>query len=418
MLHYLQIFTASFLQAIHELRANKLRTLLSLLGITIGIFCIIAVFTMLDSLENNIRTRVSSLGSEMLYIGRWPWTPEKGVYKWWEFYNRPSMSPEDLRAVKQNVANVGEATLCLKTSPASLRYRSNELEQIRGNAVLANFDKLQNFEIAKGRYFSAAEVNGNTADIVLGAKVAEELFPPGNKELEELVTYMGKRFRVIGILRKAGSNIAGFDFDNSVIFPYYAAASVLDLRSLNYDPVLIVKSDGNIALEDMKLEVEGVLRRERRVKPGKGNDFAINQLSQVSEQLGSMFSIINLVGWVIGGFSIVVGAFGVANIMFVTVKERTKVIGLKKAIGATRKDILTEFLIEAVSLCVIGGLIGILVVVLLSLALTHLADFPVTLSAKNFLMGVSISALTGILAGLIPAINASRLDPVVAIRST
>ena len=211
--------------------------------------------------------------------------------------------------------------------------------------------------------------------------------------------------------------MAGFDFDNAVIYPYYAAASLLDVRSLEYDPALIIKAANGKNLEEVKYEVEGVLRRMRKVKPGQGNDFAINHLSQVSQRIEMIFGTIDLVGWVIGGFSLIVGAFGIANIMFVTVKERTKIIGLKKAIGARKASILWEFLLEAIVLCLIGGVFGIILVLLLSLLCTYVLDFAVTLSVVNFLIGIFVSIFVGVLSGFIPARSASRLDPVVAIRS-
>jgi putative ABC transport system permease protein len=253
--------------------------------------------------------------------------------------------------------------------------------------------------------------------VVIGYEVFKNLFPGGMDPIGGSVSLQGKKFMVIGVMKKVGQNMAGFDFDNGVIFPYYAAASIYDVQSLNYDPFLIIRARPGKPLEDLRYEVEGALRKERKVKPGKGSDFSINQLSQVTERLNLVFGTINIVGWVIAAFSLLVGGFGIANIMFVTVKERTKIIGLKKAIGAKGGSILLEFLVEAVTLCVTGGIVGILIVLLLSLIMTHWMDFPVSLSLKNIFMGLSISAIVGILAGFIPARAAARMDPVVAIRS-
>lgn len=417
MKHTLQIISTSIAQAFMELRANKLRTFLSLLGITIGIFCIIAVLTVIDSMKKNIETEMSSLGSDVLYVGRWPWMDEGGEYKWWEFWRRPSMGPTELNAVQNNLPNVKFATLCLTTRNINLKYRDQELESIAGYAVTEYFDQLQNIEIANGRYLSISELDGGNNVVVIGDEVANQLFPSGATAIGKTVAFYGKSFRVIGVMKRVGQNMAGFDFDNGIIYPYYAAATVLDVKSLNYEPMLMVKAGNGVNVEDVKYEVEGVLRRVRKVRPEQPNNFAINQLSQVSERLDMVFSSINMIGAIIGAFSLVVGAFGIANIMFVTVKERTKIIGLKKAIGAHRGSILLEFLIEAITLCIAGGLIGIVVVLLLSVALTKFADFPVTLSIENFIIGVSISAVVGILAGFVPARTASKMDPVVAIRS-
>lgn len=411
-----QIIGTSIKQALHELRANRLRTFLSLLGVTIGIFCIIAVLTVLDSMKNNIRTEMSALGSDIIYVGRWPWMDEGGEYKWWEFWRRPSMSPKELRAVQENVSGAQYATLCFTKRGLVVKHQDQELEGISGYAVTDYFDKVQNIEIAQGRYLSGSELLGGSNVAVIGDEVYHELFGNTNA-VGKTVSYLGRQFLVVGIMKKVGQDMAGFNFDRGVVFSYYAASSLLDTRSLNNDPNLIIKVAEGRSPEDVKYEVEGALRRERKIKPGQKNDFAMNQLSEVSARLDMIFDSINLIGAIIGAFSLVVGAFGIANIMFVTVKERTKQIGLKKAIGARSRSILTEFLMEAITLCIAGGLIGIFIVLLLSLALTYGADFPVTLSLKNFSLGIGISALVGILAGYIPARAASRLNPVVAIRS-
>jgi len=412
-----QIIGTSIVQALQELKANKLRTFLSLLGITIGIFCIIAVLTVLDSMKGNIQKEVSTLGSDVLYVGRWPWMDDGGEYKWWEYWRRASMTPTEVKAIESQVPDVAFATLCLPTRNMTLKYNDVELSSIAGYAVMADFDRVQNIEIARGRYLSASELDGGNNTVVLGDEIYNGLFPGNMDPLGKAISFLGRKFIVVGVMKKVGQNMAGFDFDNAVVFPYYAAASLVDARSLNYDPMLAVKAAHDRNIDEVKYEVEGVLRRVRKVKPGQADDFAINQLSQVSQRLDMVFGTINIIAWVIGGFSLIVGAFGIANIMFVTVKERTKVIGLKKAIGARKASILWEFLLEAVVLCLIGGIVGIIIVLLLSLGLTYLADFHVTLSFSNFFIGIIVSIIVGVLSGLIPALSASRMDPVEAIRT-
>ena len=412
-----QIILTSIIQAFHELRANKLRTFLSLLGITIGIFCIIAVFTVLDSMKGNIRTQVSSLGSDVLYIGRWPWMDEGGEYKWWEFLRRPSMGPAELKAVERDVKTIEFATLSYRDGRLSLKHNDLEISGVTGYAVTNFFDKIQNIEIEDGRYLSLSEIDGGTNSVVIGSEVYEALFPGKTSAIGKKITFRGRSFNVVGVMQKVGQNMAGFNFDNGIIYSYYAAAGMVDVKSYNNDPTLIVKTGNAVSVEDAKLEVEGALRRIRKVRPGEKNNFAINQLSQITERLNVMFGTINLIGGVIGFFSLLVGTFGVANIMFVTVKERTKMIGLKKGVGARSGSILLEFLVEAVTLSVLGGLFGIVFVIILALILTYAADFPVTLSLTNFITGITISAIVGILAGFIPARSASKLDPVAAIRS-
>ena len=415
MSNFAQIIVTSVTQAFLELRANKLRTFLSLLGISIGIFCIIGVLTVLDSLESNIQTSMSAIGDDVLYIGRQPWMPEGDDYKWWEYMQRKPMTQRELNAIERNGKGVKYAAISSRDR-VTIKYQDQEVEEVSSNAVTLNFDKIQNVEIEKGRYLSASEIEGGNFAAVIGADLADALFT--GDPLDKSIAFLGRKFVVVGVMKKSGQNMAGFNFDNAVIYPFNAAKGLVNLASTDWsnDPVIMVKAD-NIDVEDMRYQIEGILRAVRQVKPNEKNNFSVNQLSQVTERMEAVFSSVNMIGGIIGGFSLVVGAFGIANIMFVTVKERTKMIGLKKAIGARSRSILTEFLVEAVTLCISGGLIGILIVFLLSLLLTYGADFPVTFSMKNFLIGIGISATVGVLAGFIPARSASRLNPVVAIRS-
>ncbi len=404
--------------ALQELKVNKLRTFLSLLGVTIGIFCIVAVSTVLDSLEKNIRTSVATLGNDVIYISKWPWTDEGGEYKWWEYWRRPVLTYRDLKAVEQQGQTVRYTTLCYSENDITAKQNQYELGGIHVYAVTDHFEKMQNFEIAEGRYFNPAELAGGNNVVVLGNEVTEELFPGISNPTGKTVTFLGRKFNVIGVMKKMGDNVAGFNFDRGLIFPYFAAAAIKNVNDLDADITMMVKAKNGISSDELSYETEGILRAQRRVQPGSKNDFSINKLSQITEQLDSLFAMIDIVGLVIAFFSLLVGGFGIANIMFVSVKERTKIIGLKKAIGARRSAILTEFLIESITLCIIGGLIGIIIVLLLSLILTYGMDFPVTLSPKNFTTGILISTFVGVLSGYIPARAASRLDPVVAIRST
>ena len=401
-----------------ELRGNKLRTTLSLTGIAIGIFCIVAVLAVLNSMERKIHERMAALGSDVLYINRMPWIMQ-GEFKWWEYLQRRPMGLYELRGVVQSVPGISVATLSYNKREVDLKADNNEVKGIVLHGVTPGFDKVQNVEIAKGRYFTHAELESGSDNILIGSDVQESLFG-GRESIGKTVHLSGRGFHVVGLMKKQGQNVSGINFDESVIVAYPTAVSLYNMQSvdLNNDPLLMVKAVKGMPTEELKDEVTGALRRLRKVAPGGKDNFAINELAQISQAIGSVFGMINAIGLVIGGFSLVVGAFGIANIMFVTVRERRKVIGLKKAIGAPRSVILTEFLTEAVTLCLIGGAIGILLVLLMSLLLTYGFDFPIMLSLGNVVFGVGISAIVGTVAGIIPALSAARLDPVVAIRST
>ena len=413
-----QIITSSIVQALQELRVNKLRTFLSLMGITIGIFCVIAVLTALDSAEGMIQKNVETLGSDVLYVGRWPWPGmEDGEYRWWDYWRRPSMTNLESSAISSQLHDLAITTLCLPIGNLTVKYENMDVSSIRAYTVNNDFDKVQTIELEQGRYLSTAELDGGNNSVVLGNEVYNGLFPTGLNPLGKNISIMGRKFTVIGVMKKVGANMADFDFDNGVIYPYNAAASMVDVRSLEYNPRLIVKAYNVHNVAEVKDEVIGIIRRLHRLRPEQRDDFVVNQLSGISKMLKGMFGTIDIVGIVIGGFSLLVGAFGIANIMFVTVKERTKIIGLKKAIGARRFFILLEYLCEAVVLCLIGGLIGIFIVLLLSFIVSHALNLEVTLSLTNFMIGVVVSIVVGILSGIIPARTAARLDPVVAIRT-
>jgi len=418
MRQLLPIAEESLRVAFQELRSNKLRTLLSLSGVTIGIFCIVAVFTVLDSMEQNIRKNVAALGDNILYISKMPWMDENGVYKWWDYLRRPAITPDELKAIENHSQTAAVSALLYRENDITAKQDKYETSGISGYAVTNNFEKMQTFDLAKGRYLNNAELVGGQLKAVLGHDVYTSLFP-GNQNIDgRFISFLGHKFKVVGVLKKSGSSMSGIDFDNGIIYPYFAEAAIKNIRSANASTTLMIKGRQGIPTDELSSEVEGILRAARKVSPGEPNNFSINRLSQITARLDTVFVMVNLVGSIIAFFSLLVGGFGIANIMFVTVKERTKIIGLKKAIGARSATILSEFLIEAVILCILGGLAGIFLVMILGFIVTKTADFEISLSLGNFILGIGISTFVGLVSGYIPARSAARLDPVVAIRST
>ncbi|WP_343307851.1 ABC transporter permease [Chitinophaga niabensis] len=415
MLSTLKILWSSLGMALSELRVNKLRTFLSLLGITIGIFCIIAVLTVTDSMESSIRKDLKSMGTNVIYLQKWPWD---GDGDWWKYINRPEPQYSEMKQIKDKVASADAVTYLFSSSGRKIEYGIDYMENVELLAVTMDLEKMQSVDIAMGRYFSPSELIAGSNVIVLGANVWEGLFFTPEAALGKVVRFAGRNCKVVGALKKKGDSMLGGVFgDNTILMPYLFARTIIDERRFA-DPFYMIRAREGVAVGQLKDDLTGAMRAIHRLKPGQDNDFALNEITTAQDELESIFGVINLGGWIIAGFALIVGGFGIANIMFVTVKERTNIIGLKKAIGARPGIILLEFLFEAVMLCMIGGGLGLLMVFgSAKLAQNMFSGFEIALSTGNIILGLSISAIVGVLAGFIPAFSASRLNPVVAIRS-
>lgn len=399
-----------------ELRVNKLRSFLSLFGITIGIFCIIAVLTLTGSLEHNIRKDLADLGDDVIYLQKWPWGGN-GEYAWWKYMNRPLPEYKDLKIIQDKVQSASYASFDFEVGGKKVEYGDDYMDGVNMMAVTHDFDQIQTLQIVGGRYFANGESNSGTNVAILGYTIWDGLFPSAEAALGKMVKVAGRDVKVIGVLKKKGeSMIGGIGYDNAIILPYRFARTIVDERRYA-DPYILVKAKSTVSMDQLKDELRGVMRAAHRLKPSEEDDFALNEISSANENLNSLFAAINGGGILIAGFALIVGAFGIANIMFVTVKERTNIIGLKKAIGARRAIILMEFLLEAVCLCLFGGLLGLLLVYLLTVIINMSGSFEMILSPGSAVFGISVSAIVGLLAGFIPAWVASKLDPVVAIRS-
>ncbi|MVT12163.1 ABC transporter permease [Chitinophaga tropicalis] len=417
MIATIKILWNSLKMAILELRVNKLRTFLSLLGITIGIFCIIAVLTATNSLEKNIRTELESLGNDVIYIQKWPW--EGGPdYPWWKYINRPLPKFQEVAYIQEKVHSAGLASFAFSSGGKRVEYEDNYMEGTELFAVSQDYEKIQQLKIVSGRYFTGKENEVGTNVVVLGANIWEGLFSSPEAAVGKTIKISGRPCRIIGALKKKGSSIVdGINYDNCAIVPYRYGRTLVDERRFA-DPFIIVKAAEGTTLLQLKDELRGSVRSLHRLRPREEDDFSLNEITSASGELTSVFGMVNLGGAFIAFFALVVGGFGIANIMFVTVKERTNIIGLKKAIGARKKVILMEFLLESIVLCLLGGLLGLLLVYLITVIMNSLTTFVFALTLKNIIVGLSISTTVGIIAGFIPAFFASRLDPVVAIRST
>ena len=409
-----KFFLESLYFATNALVVNKLRTLLSLLGVTIGIFAIISVFTVIDSMEYKIKTSIESLGDNTVYIQKWPWA--FGVdYPWWQYLKRPVPKLKELDKILEKSTTIEAGTFMISTMQ-TVQYRNNSTENSVIIAATHDYNKIRSFELTSGRYFSDFESKSGRNKAIIGSEIAKNLFEnidPIDKEIK----VAGKKLIVVGIFKKEGENIMNNSNDNAILIPINYARNIVDIQNENLNPMIMIKAKSNVSMNEMINELQGVMRSIHKIKPSEDDDFALNRSSLLTKGFNDLFSIIDIAGLIIGGFSILVGGFGIANIMFVSVRERTNIIGIQKALGAKNNFILLQFLYESMILCLIGGSIGLFLIFIGLQIANNQLDMDMFLSTKNIVTGLLISIIVGLISGIAPALSASRLNPVDAINS-
>jgi putative ABC transport system permease protein len=414
MLLYIRLLSESFSFALNALRNNKLRTLLSLLGVTIGIFSIIAVLAAVDSMDKKIKEDLSDMDMNTVYLMRFSFGPSE--IPRWKRDQFPDVTFEEFEHIKRNVKGVDKISFNLFTRNENIKYESKTVNSIRVKPSTEDFFDIEPLKIDQGRLFNASESNSGSPVIVIGSEVATGLFdnadPIGKK-----VRLYGQKFTVIGVLKKQGQGMFGDSGDVAVFFPVNFLRRLYGDNNDMLTPAILIKPEKGIDIEEFKAELSHKLRVHRGVKTGEIDNFFMNVLSGFTDFIDNIVGQMNGIGWAISAFSLLVGGFGIANIMFVSVKERTNLIGIQKALGAKNKFILFQFLFEAVILSLIGGLIGMFLVWIIAIILSSSLDFEFVLSTSNMLLGSGLAAFIGLIAGIIPAISASKLDPVEAIRS-
>ncbi|MGE0078626.1 MAG: ABC transporter permease [Bacteroidales bacterium] len=399
--------------AYQAITANKLRTFLSLFGITIGIFAIISVFTMVDSLEKNVRDSLQSLGDNVVYVQKWPWGGNE-EYPWWKYMNRPQPTIDDLEEIRRR-SNLAESACFNVGFRNTVKYQKNDMSNTTIYGISTDYDNIRTFDLAEGRFFSPFELNAGRNLAVIGHNIARDLFE-GADPIGKTIQVAGKKVSVIGVFTKEGKSAIGEDSnDDLVLIPVEIAKTLVDFR--RNGPWIMVKAKPNVNVSDLMDELRGILRSSHRLKPLDDDNFALNQISLMKDSLDAIFGSINFAGGFIAFFSIIVGGFGIANIMFVSVKERTSQIGIQKALGAKRYFILIQFLYESVILAVLGGFIGLLLIFLGTILINNTTDFSISLTIPNIIRGLLISAVIGVASGFVPAWIASRLSPVEAINT-
>jgi len=412
---FLALIKESFFFAWSALNASRLRTFLSLLGITIGIFSIITVFTIVDSLEHNLKTGIQELGDNVVYIHKWPWE-FKEDFPWWKYMNRPVPTIKEFDRLNGKV-NTAQSIAFHVAGRKPVKYKSNTIDNVTITGGSYQYDKITNFDVAEGRYFTESESNAGRNTCLIGSTIAEALFLNGENPIGKNIKIGGIKLQVIGVFKKQGESLLGNSTDTQILVPVNFIRNHVDIRSENLDPYIAVKAKDGISNDQMKDELRGMMRGLRQLAPETEDDFALNETKVISQGFDGLFSVVGLAGWIIGGFSILVGGFGIANIMFVSVKERTSLIGIQKSLGAKNKFILFQFLFEAIILCIIGGAIGLIFVYIISIVMTNVLEFEFILGYKNVFLGIGLAAFIGVISGILPAISASKLDPVEAIRS-
>jgi putative ABC transport system permease protein len=396
-----------------SLVANKFRSLLSLTGVVIGIFVIVLIKSSVDSLAKDVNDTINGLGEDVLYVHKWPWTGGFD-YPFWKYMLRPQPKIDETQQLKKRLGTYASFSY-RATSNRTVKFKDRAIEDASLHGIYTDFNRVQNIRLAEGRFFSESDIRSGKTMAVIGFNVAEKLFN-GIGAIGKIIRIGPAKTTVIGVLEKKGESILDVGEDDRVFIPYGLFASLVNLNNWRTHREIIIKPHVGIPSSLVQDEVRGTLRTMRKQKPTDEDNFSINEASLIAKEMEPVTIMLNVVGLIIGALAILVGAFGVANIMFVSVKERTHQIGIQKALGAKRSFILIQFLSEAVMLTLAGGIIGIFLVFVTAFVVREVSSFKLLLMPFHIVYGIVISSIVGLISGLAPAWSASQLNPVDAIR--
>ena len=395
------------------IRTNKLRTFLSLLGVTIGIFTIVAIFIVIDSMKNGVTTSLSKLGNNIVYVEKWPWSGGPD-FPWWKYMRRPQPKYDDYLALKNNSRCIASVGMRIGTR-GSVEYKKSRTEGTQIMGFTPEFTKVLDIDIEKGRFFSQQEYDQGSSCVVLGHTLAYQLFPDGNA-VGKTIKVAGFPILVIGITKEQGSSMFGMSVDENALVTYNYIRRIVNTNR-SYASIALT-SLAEYSKDEFIDDARRVLRAHRGLRPTQEDNFSLNTLDSMQERLDSIFGALNMAGFLIGGLSILVGGFGIANIMFVSVKERTKIIGIQKSLGAKKWFILLQFLFESTLLSLLGGVFGLTLLRLIAAIVGRVSDFTLTFSLSHLFFGLMLATVIGVISGYLPARNAAELDPVKAIDSS
>src|SRR5574344_22669 len=423
-----KLFRESVVFAFSQLRGDKFRTFLSLFGVSVGIFTIVAIFTAIDALSDNVSKGLNSFGGDVIQISAWPMDPSneddgtgktdnnatQQEYKWWEYLRRPSPSLMDFKFITEN-SKLTSACAFSASLFKTVKYKRNSVNNCSISSVSYDWNKISNAGLSEGRYFTKEEMQTGKNYGIIGYEVSKQLFGD-ESPIGKRIKLDGLDVTIIGNYAKQGESIVNiFNADEYLIIPYTFGKYFVNLDESELS--IFVRPKEGVSQDDFAYELTNLMRAVRRIKPGVKTNFSINKMTFVLNIVQSTFDSINIVGCIIAGFSLLIGGFGIANIMFVSVKERTNIIGIQKALGAKKYVILTQFLVESAFLSIVGGLVGVLLVAVVVLCIPKGAEFTIALSLGNIIKGLSIALVIGLISGMAPAYVAANLNPVDAINS-